>query len=299
MPSLQSRITKAFIRFSNIFILWGRAPVRHLRFELDFMASLAPPAKGVRREACLAAGMKAEWLLPEGCKQDKAILYLHGGGYIEGSVKSHRDLAGRLARAAGCKALLIDYRLAPESQFPAAVDDAVSAYRWLLSQGFRPERLVIAGDSAGGGLTAAALISLRDSGDPLPAGAILISPWADLGLSGDSMDAVGRKDPMLNRHLLAKGSRLYRGEADTRNHLVSPIYADLAGLPPLCIHVGTCERLLDDSRRLAERARQVGVPVQLEIWDGMFHVWHSMPLMPESRAAVQRLGEFFNRVTAE
>jgi monoterpene epsilon-lactone hydrolase len=210
-------------------------------------------------------------------------------------VASHWPFVGRIAIASQCPALLIDYRLAPESRFPAALDDAVASYRWLLAQGFAPENIVIVGDSAGGGLAVAALVRLRDSGDPLPAGAMLISPWTDLGLDGESMDKVGRKDPMLTRYLLAKMARLYLGDTDTSDPLASPIYADLTGLPPLYIQVGSCERLLDDAKRLSERAKDNGVPVKLDIWDGTFHVWHSMPWMPESVTATKKLGKFFDQ----
>ncbi|OFW56698.1 MAG: hypothetical protein A2W01_02810 [Candidatus Solincola sediminis] len=297
MPSFECQATKAIIRFNHLFTLWGHTPIGYQRFHLDFLGGLAPRARGVESHTCDANGVNAEWLVPKDSGNDTAILYLHGGGYVLGSIKSHRAFVGTIAAAAQSPTFIINYRLAPEWPFPAALEDAVASYKWLLAEGFTPENIVIAGDSAGGGLSVATLISLRDSHDPLPAGAMLISPWTDLALDGDSIDALARKDPMLTRYQLATTAQMYLGGTDASNPLVSPIHGDLTGLPPLCIHVGTCERLLDDSRRLAERAREDGVEVELEIWDGMFHVWHSMTLMPESRAAVRKLGEFFESVT--
>jgi epsilon-lactone hydrolase len=296
VASLPCHIAKIVIRFDKIWTLWGRMPIKMQRFHMGFMGSLAPRPRGIERRTCNADGINAEWLFPKVCRKDQLILYLHGGGYVLGSIAIHWPFVARIAIASQCPALLIDYRLAPESRFPAALEDAVTSYRWLLAQGFAPENIVIAGDSAGGGLAVATLVSLRDSGDPLPAGAMLLSPWTDLGLDGESMNGVGRKDPMLTRYLLSKMARLYLGDTDPANSLVSPIYADLTGLPPLYIQVGSCERLLDDAKRLSERAEDDGVAVKLDIWDGTFHVWHAMPWMPESVIATKKLGRFFNQV---
>ena len=195
---------------------------------------------------------------------------------------------------------MIDYRLAPENKFPAAVEDAVASYRWLLSRGYKPGDIAIAGDSSGGGLTAAALVSLRDSGDPLPAAAMMLSPWTDLELIGESCKSVGWRDPMVSARGLRKWAAMYLDGKDYKDPLASPIYANLKGLPPLCIHVGTCEVLLDDARRLAERARRDNVSVDLYECEGMFHVYQFFsPLVPESKESIQRLGRFFrDKVTA-
>jgi len=240
-----------------------------------------------------AGGVPAEWVTAQGAASDSALLYLHGGGYVIGSPETHRELASRISLAAGCRVLVLDYRLAPEDPYPAAVEDATSAYRWLLSQGFEPSRLAVAGDSAGGGLTVATLVSLRESGLPLPACAVCISPWVDLECLGESMLTKRGVDPMVSRQGLVDLGVLYIHGADLRSPLAAPLYADLRGLPPLLVQVGTWETLLDDSVRLTDRARAAGVQVELEQWQEMIHVWPLFaPLLPEGQQAIDRIGEF-------
>jgi acetyl esterase/lipase len=227
------------------------------------------------------------------------IYYLHGGGYTMGSISTHRELISRLSRAARARAFAIDYRLAPEDPFPAAVEDSTSAYRWLISSGVDPARLAIAGDSAGGGLTLATLVALRDKGDPLPAAAVCLSPWVDLEGLGESMTARDEVDPMVHRDSLLVAAKAYLGHADPHTPLAAPLYADLRGLPPLLIQVGTAETLFDDATRLAERARAAGVEVVVEPWDEMFHVWQfCASLLPEGQQAIDRIGEFVRKHTA-
>jgi acetyl esterase/lipase len=217
-------------------------------------------------------------------------------GYVIGSINTHRDLASRLSLAAAARVLLIDYRLAPEHPFPAAVDDATAAYRWLLSSGADPSHMVIAGDSAGGGLTVATLVALRDAGTPLPAAGVCLSPWVDLECSGESMTTKAAADPMVRRDGLMKMAEWYLAGQPPRTPLAAPLYADLSGLPPLLIQVGTAEVLLDDSTRLAERARKAGVTVTLEPWEDMIHVWQAFAaLLPEGRQAIDRIGEFITQ----
>ncbi len=294
MPSVSFRIAKAMVRLNGLLMLDGFGPVKYQRFLFsEVVPRLAKKVPGVRNEPADIPGIPAEWLIPEGAANDQVLLYLHGGGYVIGSINSHRGLASQIAAAARCRALIIDYRLAPENKFPAAVEDAVASYRWLLSQGYEPEKIAIAGDSAGGGLTAAALVSLRDSGDPLPAAALLLSPWTDLEVIGESCKTVGWRDPLVSKGILKKYTRMYMGGKDPRDPLASPIYADLKGLPPLCIHVGTCEVLLDDARRLSAKAEEDGVSVDLDICEGMFHVWQFLsPVVPESKEAIEKLGNF-------
>jgi acetyl esterase/lipase len=235
----------------------------------------------------------ALWVTAADAAEDAAILYLHGGAYVSGSPTTHRELAARISLAARCKVLVIDYRLAPESPFPTAVEDAASAYRWLVDQGFDPSRLAIAGDSAGGGLAVATLVSLRDSGAPLPACAVCISPWVDLECTGESMVSKASVDPMITSQGLLASADLYLDGARPHSPLASPIYADLYDLPPLLIQVGTWETLLDDSTRLAERARAAGVQVELEQWEEMIHIWPIFaPVLPEGQQAIDRIGEF-------
>ncbi len=234
-----------------------------------------------------------EWLEPATAREGAVVLYLHGGGYGIGSPRSHRHLAAAIAAAAGSSSLLLDYRLAPEHRFPAAVDDARAAYRWLLDRGTGPGRIVVAGDSAGGGLTVATLLALRDGRVPLPAAGVCISPWVDLACGGASYASKAASDPIVRRAGVVEMAQAYLGAEDPRTPLASPLHADLSGFPPLLIHVGSEEVLLDDAVGLAERAKAAGVPATLEVWDGMIHVWHwFLPMLEEAERAVERIGRF-------
>ena len=294
MPSFRFRIAVCMVRLNALIQLESLAPIRYQRWWFDgVVPHLATQIKGVGHEGLEIDGMRAEWAIPRGAGDAGAILYLHGGAYVMGSIASHRALVSRLAVAAGCRALAVEYRLAPEHPFPAAVEDAVRAYEWLLSHGREARQIVLAGDSAGGGLAVASLVALRDAGAPLPAAALLLSPWTDLEVSGRSVGTVGRRDPMLTARALRREAAMYLGKEDPRHPLASPIHAGLEGLPPMLVQVGTREILLDDARRLAERARGDGVEVELDAWEGMFHVWQFFtPLVPESNAAVEKLGRF-------
>jgi epsilon-lactone hydrolase len=247
-----------------------------------------------RVEQVMAGGRPAEWLTPAGSRQDAALLYLHGGGYVIGSPRSHRHLGEAIARAAGIGCLLPDYGLAPEHPFPAAVDDAVAAYRWLVEEKrMAADRIAIGGDSAGGGLTVAALVAIRDKGLPLPGAGICISPWSDLTCSAPSYQTKAATDLLVTHASIIVMARDYLGATDPRTPLASPLFADLRGLPPLLIHVGSEEVLLDDATRLAERARAAGVPVTVEVWEQMIHVWHwFLPWLDEAQSAVDKIGGF-------
>jgi acetyl esterase/lipase len=226
------------------------------------------------------------------------VYHVHGGGYTSGSCVTHRDLAARLSQASGARVFLLDYRLAPEHPFPAAIDDAVAGYEWLLAGGARPQQIVISGDSAGGTLVLAALLRLRERAAALPAGAVLISAMTDLTLSGASIESRAAADPLVYRESLAGAIAHYLGPADPRDPLASPLFADLRGLPALLIQVGADEVLLDDSTRLAERARAAGVQVTLEVWEAMWHVWHGWAAeLPEARQAIARIGAFVRERT--
>ncbi|MGH2586201.1 MAG: alpha/beta hydrolase [Dehalococcoidia bacterium] len=263
-----------------------------------FEAMGQPAPADVRCEPVDAGGVPAEWIVPPNADDDRVILYLHGGGYVIGSIDTHREMIARIARAAGCRSLALDYRLAPEHPFPAAVDDAVAGYHWLLAAGFRPERIIIAGDSAGGGLTLATLVALLDGGDPLPATAVCLSPWVDLEGIGESMTGKADVDPMVQQPGLLQMAQWYLGGADPRTPLAAPLYAGLTGLPPLLIQVGTSETLLDDATRFTDRARDAGVDVTLEPWEEMIHVWQLFPTLPEAHQAVERIGGFVRERTA-
>jgi len=235
----------------------------------------------------------AEWLTPPGARTDAAVLYLHGGGYVIGSPRSHRHLAAAIGAAAKTQVLLPDYRLAPEHPYPAAVEDAYAAYRWLLMRGIAPARIVVAGDSAGGGLTAALLVAIRDRGMPLPAAGVCISPWTDLTCRAKSYETRKDADPIVKSEGIHAMAAAYVAGKDPKAPLISPLFADLKGLPPLLIHVGTDEVLLDDAVQLGERAKAAGVDATVDVWDQMVHVWHwFFPMLDEGRQAIARIGEF-------
>jgi acetyl esterase/lipase len=251
-----------------------------------------PPQEDVTYEPVNVNGVSSLWVTAPGVAQDRVILYFHGGGYVLGSLRTHQDLTARISKAANARVLYIDYRMGPENPFPAAIDDAVTAYAWLLDQGHNPSRIAISGDSAGGGLTVAALVSLRDAGHPLPATAVCISPWTDLEGIGESMTTNAQADPNVKKEGLVEMAEAYLGGADPKTPLAAPIYADLQGLPPMLIQVGAVETLLDDSTRLHQIAQQAGVETTLEVADEMFHVWHAFaPMLDEGQQAIDRLGE--------
>lgn len=245
----------------------------------------------VELERVDAGGVPAKWFCAPELEQERVLFYLHGGGYSVGSIASHREIIARLCLASKMRGLSIDYRLAPEHPFPAQLVDALAAYRWLVKQ-VRPERVVIAGDSAGGGLTLSTLLSLRDAREPLPAAAILFSPWVDLEMSGESMNANHRFDYVSRKTLRAYVKRFVL-DHDVRNPLAAPIHADLRGLPPILVQAGAAETLLDDARALARRAQEHGVDVKLEVDDDMIHVWHAFaPFLPQAQEAIERAGRF-------
>ncbi len=240
--------------------------------------------------------MSAEWISVCNTREECALLYLHGGAYNIGSLNTHRDIAARISKASKVKTLLIDYRRAPEHSHPAAVEDVVMAYRWLLKNQFSPQNIVIAGDSAGGGLAIAALVSLRDDGDPLPAAAVCLSAWTDLEGTGESFTTHVQSDPFLTPEWLRFMAKHYVANNDARMPLISPLYADLHDLPPIFIQVGSDEILLSDSTRLAERAREAGVDATLDVWEGMWHVWHFFAgQMPEGNRAMKEVGKFIHK----
>lgn len=252
-----------------------------------------PTPPELKVEVVTAPDRPAEWLTPPGARTDAAVLYLHGGGYVIGSPRSHRHLAAAIARAAGTRALLLDYRLAPEHPFPAGLEDAVAAYQWLLAGGVAPARIVVAGDSAGGGLTMATLLALRERGLPRPAAAVCISPWVDLTNSAASYATKAAVDPIVTLDSIALLTQAYIGTGDPKQPLVSPLYADLRNLPPLLIHVGSDEVLLDDALGLAARARTAGVDVTIREWPAMIHVWHwFLSMLDEADQAVADIGAF-------
>jgi acetyl esterase/lipase len=263
------------------------------RGRFEKLAGFLGGAPDAKCEKVDAGGVAAEWISAPGCTPERAILYLHGGGYAIGSIDTHRRLAYDISAASAAAVLVIDYRLAPEHPFPAAVDDAASAWRWLLQQGFATNRLAIAGDSAGGGLTIATLVDLRDRKLGLPACAVAISPWVDLEGVGNSMTARAAQDPMVQKDGLLWMAGMYLDGRDAKTPLAAPLHADLTGLPPILVQAGTAETLLDDSTRIAEKLHAAGVDVRLSIWPNMLHVFPLFaPVLSEGRDGCLEIGAF-------
>jgi len=256
----------------------------------------APDAKCEKVDA---GRVPAEWVMAPGCDAGRAILYLHGGGYAIGSLNTHRRLAYDISAASAARVLLIDYRLAPEHPFPAAIDDAAAAWRWLLQQGFAANRLAIAGDSAGGGLTIATLVNLRDKKLGLPACAVAISPWVDLEGLGNSLTTRSAQDPMVQKDGLLWMAKMYLNGKDPKTPLAAPLHADLKGLPPTLVQVGTAETLLDDAIRIAEKMHAAGVDARLAIWPNQLHVFPLFaPILSEGRDGCIEIGTFIRSKTA-
>jgi acetyl esterase/lipase len=270
-------------------------PVEVARGHFETVARiLLPRATGVDVESTELGGVLVDRLRPKEAHADKVLLYLHGGAYVLGSRRTHRQLVSHIARAAGITAVVPEYRLAPEHPWPAGIEDAVAVYRALLSSGTKAEDIVIAGDSAGGGLAVAALLTLRHAGDALPKAAVLLSPFLDVTASGESATTRADQDPWFDTADIAVVARYYcADESQWRNPLVSPVFANVAGLPPMLIQVGDDEILLSDSTRLANKLDAVGIAVELEVWPGM---WHVFPMfvgkMPEGRKAVRKIGAY-------
>jgi epsilon-lactone hydrolase len=263
------------------------------RARLDSLAAFFPVPDGTEVEPAKLGGVNGEWVRARRARRDTALLYLHGGGYVVGSPASHRHLVAAIGEASGLSVFTPDYRMGPEVPFPGAVEDAVAAYKGLLDFGIAPSHLAIAGDSAGGGLTIATLVALLDRKIPLPAAAVALSPWVDLSAGGESHRARAKRDPMVSKDGLDKMAAAYLGGADPKTPLASPLFADLKGLPPLLIQVGTEEALYDDSVGLKARAEEAGVEVSMESWGGMVHVWHIFhPILGEGRDAIQRIASF-------
>ncbi len=287
--SLQTKIVKKLLSLQ--FSGWSEGTIEEQRARQEKSIRFARLPKGLDYQPVRANGVLAEWITASDADSG-VVLYLHGGAYALGSIRTCREFVSRLARATKMRALALDYRLAPEHPFPAALEDATSAYRWLLSQGIDPAQIIIAGDSAGGGLTLATLVALRDAGETLPAGAVCISPWTDLALTGASIRNKAKADPILGHASLEMYARYYVGERELTSPLISPLYADMKGLPPLLIQVGADEILLDDATRCTENARKASVDVTLEIWDEMFHVFQLVSFLPETKKAMERIAGF-------
>jgi len=302
MPSLRSRLFLFVLRHSHLlrFRLKRRAAIDWNTSIPDYRRETEKASKLFGRlpdqievSPVTIDGIYAEWILPSQAKKDKVILYFHGGGYVTGTCQMHRAHVGKVVKGSGVGALLFAYRLAPEHPFPAALEDSVTAYRWLLAEGVSPSHIVFMGDSAGGGLCLATLIALRDQGIPLPAAAVALSPWTDLKCTGESYKTKLKVEPLAPTESWTVFSHYYVKGNDPCNPWISPLYGDLHGLPPILIHVGENEVLLDDSIRFAEKAKAAGVDVTLKVGEGMFHCYPvCAPLFPEARQAMDGIFTF-------
>jgi len=295
VPSVEHNLVMDAMRAEQQ-ALAGRPPptVAEQRARYERIADIWPVPGDVSIVAVEVAGRPAEWVAAPGARDDRAVLYLHGGGDVSGSLATHRDLAAGVSRASASRVLLLDYRLAPEHRFPAAGEDALAAYRWLLAQGHDPRRLALAGDSAGGGLALVTLAGLRDAGDRLPSAAVCLSPWTDLALSGDSMQSRASADPAVDRATLQGWAGHYLAGGDPRQPLASPLYADLSGLPALLVLVGTAEILLDDAAQIAQKAAASGVEVVYEQWPDLGHVFAAYANAPEAGRAAALIATFLS-----
>jgi monoterpene epsilon-lactone hydrolase len=265
------------------------------RVRLDTIASADGVAADIRFEPVVIGGCEAEWSLAPGSDASRVLLFFHGGGYCSGSIRSHRGMVSEAGRAAKVRTLALGYRLAPESPFPAALDDALAAIAFLGGQGIAADRIAIGGDSAGGGLSLAAMIRLREAASPLPACAWLVSPWVDLEMTGASIDTKATIDPLIHREYLQELAANYLHGQNPRNPLVSPLHADLTGLPPMLIQVGSAETLLDDAVRIAGRLGAADVATSLEIWPHMIHAWHLWSArLTSARQALASSGAFIS-----
>ncbi|MEM7253026.1 MAG: alpha/beta hydrolase [Pseudomonadota bacterium] len=245
-----------------------------------------------------ANGVPSEWLTCPQSRSSSTFLFIHGGGYYRGSPASSRTITSHIAHYAEATTLSVDYRLAPEYPFPAAIDDVIAAYRWTLDQDVDPKRLVVGGLSAGGGLTLSLLLALKESGDPMPAGAVALSAWADLTQSADTYQTNAANDPTISKAYLDRMAEYYLAGTDAHTPLASPLFGDLSGLPPMLLQVGDVETLLDDTKAFATKATAAGADVALEVWPGMFHGWHgNAGRLAEAREAIAAIGHFFKRVT--
>jgi acetyl esterase/lipase len=291
---------EAHVEIARLFAKRGpEQPLRERRRQWEADAAAEPLPEGAQFETVVAGGVPSEWTAMPGADPAHVFLFLHGGGYNSGSPRTHHKLTAHLAAATGLRLLVPDYRLAPEHPYPAAVKDALMAYGWLLSQGLKPRDIVVGGDSAGGGLALSMLLALREAGAEQPRAAVLLAPWTDLTVSSQSYESLRDKDPVITREGLRESGLWYAGRRDPADPMLSPLFADPAGLPPMLIHAGGDEVMVEDSTRFAERAQAAGVAVTMKVWPELWHVFHhGVPNVPESVAAVGEIGDYVRRAFA-
>ncbi len=295
MASWQARVLNLVLHFTIKRMMTSSSLEETRRFIASKGRQRLPP--GVKMAPVAAHAFRGEWIRTPESSDALTLLYLPGGGFMLPASGQVSLMVSRICQVAGSRALLVHYRLAPEHPFPAGLEDCLAAYRHLLDLGTDPKSIVIAGDSAGGGLTLSTLMALRDDGDPLPAGAVVISPFTDFSFGGESRFSNARRDPLLSAKSMKMMNALYLDDALHDNPLVSPVFGDFQGLPPILAHVGSTEVLLDDTRRVGERAVAQGVDFRVEVWDQMPHVWHMAAFLPESKTAIAGIGAFTRECT--
>ena len=299
MRSIRSYACRLFVKYYLAPRFKADKTVEAHRSAMERLSKLTLLPAGTKTMPVSLDGIDAEWVSVGKVPENKAILYLHGGAYTFGSSNTHRDIAARISRYSGFKVLVSNYRLAPEFPYPAAIDDSTEAFRWLVRSGISPDSIAIAGDSAGGGLAIATVLSLREKGDPLPGSVVCFSPWIDLERKRESDIANIDNDPMMKPDWLDHMAALYACDNDLKDPYLSPVYADLKGLPPILIQVGSDEILLGDCMRFRDEALKAGVEVTLDVWEKMWHVWHFFGgMMPEGARALKEAGEFIRGTDA-
>lgn len=299
MASIQNFFIKLFLKAVIDKKKQVGLPPKVTRKSLEKLAGMAKLPKKVTYEKIKIDGTSAEWCIPENLKNTGVILYTHGGGYIAGSIRTHRGTTGRLALAAKTKCISIEYGLAPENPFPKGLNEVIKVYHWLIEQGINPQKIVLAGDSAGGGLAVATALKLREDKAAMPGGIALMSPWLDLECTGESSVKLADKDPMVVPAALREMGLMYAGNNPLKSPLISPIYADLKGLPPIFIQVSNAEVLFDDSTRFEKKLKESLVNVEVEVWPKMVHVWQAYaPILPEAEKAIKKMGAFIEKKTA-
>jgi monoterpene epsilon-lactone hydrolase len=299
MPRWQSFFVDRFRRMGRPGAVTAATEPAELRRQYTYLTDrFGAPPKEATFEPAQIGPLKGEWVRCPNSSPNRLILYFHGGGYVAGSPQSHRALVARLAQASEATAFSLDYRLAPEFAFPAAVRDGIDAYRQIVAKGVAPSTIVFAGDGSGGGLAFAVLSAVRNANLPMPAGCAAMSPWADLSLSGWSVQQNAKTDNSLNWDLLFVSARHYLRKTNPCDAYASPAFTSFKDFPPIMVHAGSLEMLRDDASRLGDRAADAGVNVSVEIYDGMQHVFQANRRVPESKVSLQRLGQFIRTRTS-